>query len=518
MQDLIDAACGIPKDQLLRMWRGTRPDWGGDLVMLPQYPDFVSGGLSHAGPWPYLQEVPLFFYGPPFIEPGKVNRDVVSTDIAPTEAALLNFDFQPSDGKALPEVLPAGGVQGQPRLLVTLVWDAAGMDVLNTWPDDWPYLKKSLLPKGTWFTNVTIGSSPSNTPPIHSTIGTGSYPRSSGTLDEFIRIGDTVEKPNDQGPAFQLVPTFADLYDLSMENEPVVGEIATLSAHIGMLGHGSMWGGGDRDIAVTRENVDADTGGAETSFWQLAPHMRPFYTFPKYVNHIGGFDEDKTELDKADGAQDGLWRTNNIEAALGGFDTPARIPYQTRVIEAMIKREHFGEDDVPDLLFINYKPIDTIGHRFSINSQEMVDTLHYQDNYLRVLVDFLNRQVGKKKWAMVLTADHGHQYDPAVSGAWQIDVTHMETDINQNFDDDNDDVPIIQKMRPTQVWLDRAELEENGHTVEELAHYMMSLTQADTTKPHTTPAPGHADDLVFKSVIPLSEFDKLHCLPEVAHR
>jgi hypothetical protein len=512
LQDLINAACDIPQAQLVRMWRGTRPDWGGDLLMLPQFPDFVSGGISHAGPWPYLQEVPLFWYGPPFIQPGVVKRPVISTDIAPTEGALLNYDFNALNGQPLPEVLPANRPKNLPRLLVTLVWDAGGMDVLNTWSHDWPYLH-SIMDKGSWFTNVTIGSSPSNTPPIHSTIGTGAYPRASGTLDEFVRIGDQIEKPNDRGPAFQLVPTFADLYDRAMGNKPVVGEIATLSAHLGLLGHGSMWGGGDKDIAVTRENVGAITGGAETVTWNLAPHMQPFYTFPKYVNYVPGFNRDKAQLDKRDGAKDGMWRTNSIQQLLGGFDTPARVPYQTRVIETMIQREHFGADKIPDLLFINYKTIDTIGHQFTINSPEMQDALSYQDTYLKVLIDFLNRQVGKGKWAMVLTADHGHQFDPAVSGAWQIDVTHMEQDINQKFDTNDNGVPIIQKMRPTQIWLDKAELAQNDATVEDVAHFMMTLTEADTTKRSIVPAQGHANDLVFKSVIPLSVFDRLPCLP-----
>src|SRR5205085_12121381 len=111
----------------------------------------------------------------------------------------------------------------------------------------------------------------------------------------------------------------------------------------------------DKDIADTRENVSAPTGGAESVSWNLAPHMAPYYTFPKYVNNVPGFNRDKQQLDAADAAINGLWRTNSIKHPLGGFDTAARLPYQTRVIETMIKREHFGADKTPDLLFINYK-------------------------------------------------------------------------------------------------------------------------------------------------------------------
>jgi len=77
------------------------------------------------------------------------------------------------------------------------------------------------------------------------------------------------------------------------------------------------------------------------------------------------------------------------------------------------------------MLFINYKAIDTIGHIFSLNSPEMRDTVSWQDAALKTLIDFLNQQVGAGKWAMVLTADHGHQYSPTVSGAFQIDVNRL---------------------------------------------------------------------------------------------
>ena len=35
-----------------------RSDWSGEVQYLPQYPNPVDGGLSHAGPWDHLQEVP----------------------------------------------------------------------------------------------------------------------------------------------------------------------------------------------------------------------------------------------------------------------------------------------------------------------------------------------------------------------------------------------------------------------------------------------------------------------------
>ena len=60
----------------------------------------------------------------------------------------------------------------------------------------------------------------------------------------------------------------------------------------------------------------------------------------------------------------------------------------------VIQREGFGQDSTPDLLYLNYKAIDTIGHIFSADSPEMQQTLRAQDAALPVLIDALNRLVG----------------------------------------------------------------------------------------------------------------------------
>jgi len=87
-----------------------------------------------------------------------------------------------------------------------------------------------------------------------------------------------------------------------------------------------------------------------TSPFSLPHQIQPYYTLPSYVNDVPGFAKDVDAVDRADGRKDGKWRNNSIDQLLQGFDTPARIPYQERVLETMITREGFGRDDVPDLL------------------------------------------------------------------------------------------------------------------------------------------------------------------------
>jgi len=329
-------------------------------------------------------------------------------------------------------------------------------------------------------------------------------------MDQYQSDAGQIVKP--EGPAFLLEPTLADLYDRAMGNKPVVGMVATLAAHAGMLGHGSMWGGGDKDLAVTREVPNATTSGVEALHWNLVPAMRPYFTLPPYVNQVPGFQKDINRLDRSDGAQDGMWLGNSIEQLQSGFYTPARTPYQTSIVEAIVRREGFGADGTPDLLFVNYKAIDTIGHLFSINSPEMKSTLSVQDQNLPVLVDFLNRQVGKGNWVMALTADHGHQFDPSVSGAFPIDITALEQDIDRAFPT-ADGTPVVEKVRPTEIWLNAPELAKNGKTPADVARYVMSLTEQQTLKRGVTIQPGHSAERVFSAAFPSSILGRLPCLP-----
>ncbi len=498
---------------LLRTWRGTQLGRSGDIQYIPAYPNFMGAGLPHATPYDYTQEVPLFIYGPGFVKPGVYSRTASLTDIAPTEGAILKYPFDAPDGVAQSQALLPADQRGLPRLVVTLVWDSGGMDVLRTWPNDWPYLK-SLMPHGAWFTHATVGASPSNTPTGHAEIGTGAYPMHNGFTDDYIELAGRIQKPNANGPAFLEDPTLADLYDRAMGNRPVVGAVVTLSAHVMMMSHGSLWGGGDRDIAITREVTNAATAGAESTTWNLSPQMRPFYRIPSYVNDLPPLSQYLRPIDALDGKLDGEWRGNSIEQLLNGFDTPARTPFQTNLIETVIEREGFGADDVPDLLSLNYKAIDVIGHLFSVNSGEMSDTLKVQDEALKVLVDFLNRTVGKGRWVMVLTADHGTQRLPSVSHAFVANIDRFTQDLQREFDHDGNDTPLITRVRPTQLWVDPGELEENHVTLVDISQYIMTLTQAQTIRAGVAPNPATANDRVFAGALPSSLLGKLPCLPE----
>ncbi|MGH2661124.1 MAG: hypothetical protein ACRDHS_16095, partial [Actinomycetota bacterium] len=98
--------CSTPREVLLRIWNGHRADRGPEIQMVPTEPNFVGSGLPHVGPQDYIQRVPMLWFGPGFIAPvGPVRRPVTSADIAPTQARLLDFEFEAPDGVPMTEVL-----------------------------------------------------------------------------------------------------------------------------------------------------------------------------------------------------------------------------------------------------------------------------------------------------------------------------------------------------------------------------------------------------------------------------
>ena len=513
-EDLVKAACSLPHDQLMRVWRGWRPDRGAQLSFVPQEPNFVGAGLPHVGPWDYIQTVPMFWYGPGFVKAqGEVDRPVTSAGIAPTAARLLDFGgFRAPDGQPMTEALLPAAERDLPRLLVTMVWDAGGINVLEEHPNAWPFTK-SLIPQGTWYTDATVGSSPTSTAQIHATIGTGAFPLHHGIVGHNMLVAGQITAPWNQGPSFLVESTFADVYDRALDNEPVVGIVGTVDIHFGMLGHGSFFSGGDEDIALTRSVIGGATLTDEGFEWNLPERDAPYYRLADYANDVGGFERDQRVLDQADGELDGNWRDNDIAELLQGFDTPARTPYQQRVVERVIQREGFGADEVPDLLYLNFKEIDYVSHVWSMNSPEMLDAVLAQDQAMRDMVTFLDREVGEGEWAMVLTADHASMPDPAASGGFQISTGPMQEMINERFGRAGGP-DIVELMQPTQAFLDLAELEANGHTVDDVARYMATFTQAQTVGGGVVPNPGQENDAVMDAVFPSALMPDLPCLPE----
>jgi hypothetical protein len=512
-------ACSIPTQWLLRIWRGYDPERSADVQILPRVPNFVGAGLPHVGPWDFTSDVPMFWYGPGHIKPiGPVQKPVTSADITATFANLLGSDFQAPDGAPMLDGLVPVEDRGEPpRLIVMMIWDGAGRDVLDKWPEAWPNLA-DLRPEGAWYENAVVGSSPTSSAQIHATLGTGAFPRHHEVVGHSIRIDGQIVSPWKDGPKELTLPTFADHYDAEMTNQPLIGLAGTVPIQLGMMSHGAYLEGGDNDLAVLRVPGNATTLGAEGVLWNLPEGWEQWYSYPPYANDLPPLDTyfDDVRLDERDGQRDGAWRGHPFEDSeelLDGFHTPARIPYQTRLVEEIISREGFGADDTPDLMFVNFKLIDTLGHLFGIQDPTMGDAVAVQDEELGSFVDFLDRQVGENQWVVLVTADHGSLESAETTGAFQISSERLHQAIEDEFDADGDDVPVIEQVKQTEIFMNVPELEEQGRTLEEVSEFIMELRQEQLSIPGL-PVPDPSGK-VFQVAFPARVLtQRLPCLPQ----
>ena len=444
LPDFAEQLCALPDEWLERIERGHYPGHSGDISILPRKPAYMAsgaGGWSHSGPWDYLQEVPLIFYGPGVIDEGvEVDRPVSLADVAPTYAALVRGSVE-SDGRRLPEIadLSAADLTKEPpALVVTVVWDGGGWNALEQWPDAWPELQ-GLIERGTSYRNATVGSSPSVTPSTHTTLGTGFFPSTHGISgipikDDNGEVADAFLKG--ESARFLQVPAFAERWDEQNDNDAEIGMIGYEPWHLGMIGHGAEQDGGDKDDAAWLD--------IETNEWITnAEH----YTLPPAMPRTRGLAQDVEELDAADGEVDGAWRDNAILEDRDRLEeTPAFIEYHARVLENVIRTEGYGEDDVTDFLFTNFKQIDRVGHYFSMGSPEVKESIEVTDEHLGAIVDFLDQEVGRGRYVVMVTADHGMQPDEEVLDSFGINPTELEADLAEEFGD------VIRGVWPTEVF------------------------------------------------------------------
>lgn len=487
--------CALPDEWLERIERGHFPGHSGDISILPRTPAYMAsgaGGWSHSGPWEYLQRVPLVFYGPGLIDEGvEVDDPVTLADVAPTYAALVRGSIDAA-GTRLDEVADLSGtdlIKKPPALVLTVVWDGGGWNSLDQYPDAWPVLR-GLIDDGTVYTNATVGSSPSVTPSTHTTLGTGFFPDTHGISgipikDENGEVADAFLKG--ESSRFLEVPAFVERWDQQNDNEAEVGMIGYEPWHLGMIGHGAEWPGGDKDDAVWLD--------IETNEWITDPDH---YSLPPAMTEAGGLERDVAQLDAADGEVDGAWLDNPILEERDRLEeTPAFIEYHTRALADVIRTEGYGKDEVTDFLFTNYKQIDRVGHYFSMESPEVRQSIEVTDEQLGELVSFLDQTVGPGNYVVTVTADHGMQPDEEVLNSFGINPTELEQDLKEEFGD------VIRGVWPTEVFFFPEALTSGEVDVDEVARFIGDYRVEDNFTEETAGSGRFAaDDRLFDMAVP----------------
>lgn len=449
--------------------RGYFPGRSPDISVIPSEPDFVGSRADppHTGPWPYLVNVPLVLYGPGFVlERGEVDRNADMADLAPTTAHLIGFDgWKARAGRVLSESLSA--TDATPRLVVSIVWDGAGWNALREHTGQWPFLR-SMMERGTMYTNFSVGSNPSVTPPVHATLGTGTHPDVHGITGVSQRT--TGKKLVDPWAHFDSkllrVATLADLYDRARSNRPLTGLVARVNWHLGMIGHGASVRGADRDEVVLLDHL-GEPQGNEIDY--RTPDILSPALLERFARH----------LDAEDGKIDGKWLGNPLSDPGTLGISPAFTRYQGLILRRMVGRVGFGADNTPDLLYVNMKETDLSYHEWGMESPEVGAAIRAQDDALRSFISHLDEHVGVGNWVVMVTADHGMMPDPADSGAYPIKGQAVLDDINARFDTNGNVADLAYHMTAYGVYMDKDELASNVIDSEDVGRWLADYTLGD---------------------------------------
>ncbi|TSJ43615.1 alkaline phosphatase family protein [Mucilaginibacter corticis] len=124
---------------------------------------------------------------------------------------------------------------------------------------------------------------------------------------------------------------------------------------------------------------------------------------------------------------------NSYEGAFKGADSPTfpvktsamykgnlglirSVPYgNTFTLDLAISAinfEQLGTRDATDFLAVSLSSTDYVGHQFGINAVEIEDTYLRLDRDLGSFLTFLDAKIGKDKYTVFLTADHGAAHNP----------------------------------------------------------------------------------------------------------
>lgn len=100
----------------------------------------------------------------------------------------------------------------------------------------------------------------------------------------------------------------------------------------------------------------------------------------------------------------------------GNFKLLTEVPYGNTLVTQLaveaIKMENLGQGKETDFLTISYSATDYVGHHFGIRSKELEDTYVRMDREIALLLNTLDKEVGKDNYTLFLTADHGASDNP----------------------------------------------------------------------------------------------------------
>ncbi len=168
---------------------------------------------------------------------------------------------------------------------------------------------------------------------------------------------------------------------------------------------------------------------------------------------------------------------------------------------AMIEREPLGKDNVADLILLNYKGADFVGHKYGPDSNELRVTLGEMDRQLVRLLSALEAKVGNN-YLLAVNAHHGMPSEPSSPDRRHFAPSIVDL-LHEKFDPEAKQLITSFEPKNGQIFVDEDRLSHLGLALRDLAHFLESQPflfavftnddvrrAADAAKP-VTPTRGH---------------------------
>jgi predicted AlkP superfamily pyrophosphatase or phosphodiesterase len=357
---------------------------------------------------------------------------------------------------------PVRAQSAAPRLLVVVMVDQMRADYLALFDRHWKAGFRTLLREGAVFENAAYPYANTVTCAGHATVSTGTFPRTHGIVGnawwsrEDARLVDCSIDTNPasahisygrpaksgNGPHLLLVPTLGDELRRQRTGSHVVSLSLKPDAATMLAGHGGdvvTWLDSPAGAFVTSRAYGSAPAPALVEFFNTNPLRRELSgTWTLLENADTYVNADAITGERPPVGRDGVF-PHEIGGLLGpnarslGFwqQSPRSDEYLARMAAAIVDAVALGRDDVPDFLGIGFSALDLVGHSFGPGSREVEDVLVHLDRTLGTLIEVLDKRVGRDRYVLALTADHGVAPVPAPPRGGRVSPAEIEQRINE---------------------------------------------------------------------------------------
>jgi hypothetical protein len=167
------------------------------------------------------------------------------------------------------------------------------------------------------------------------------------------------------------------------------------------------------------------------------------------------------------------WMGHRIDSAAGVRYSALFPAFEADAMVSMIEREPVGQDDVSDLILLNYKGADFVGHKYGPDSAELRATLDSMDRQLARMLTALERKVGSN-YLLAVTADHGMPAEPLSADRRHFAPSIVDL-LHEKFDPEGKKLVTSFDPENCQIFVDQDRLSDLGLTLRGLADFLESL-------------------------------------------